>query len=38
MVSVAPDIETSGVLDALCRAAVLMCRSEDVDLRFREDE
>ena len=38
MASVAPDIETSGVLDTLCRTEVLMCRSENVDLHVREDK
>jgi hypothetical protein len=35
MVSAAPDIETSGVLDAFSRTVVFMGRSENVDLFFR---
>jgi hypothetical protein len=38
MVVVASDVETSGVLDAVCRAEVLMCRSENIDLSVWGDE
>ena len=38
MASVAPNVETRGVLDAFCCAEAFLCCSEDVDLYVWEDE